>query len=543
MKKFDLIIQATVFVILVGLFFYLPPLGIWSNDEAVKYIQMKNFHLHGTVAIDYPGTGLGLDLSDLKAGMLLMVEKKQSVFVIFPPLFAWLSSLFYPVMGDRVIHFLPLLAFFFSFDLLNRTLQMLLNRRDGRYALLFSFLLASPALIFAMTFFEHIPALFLVISSLYFLVRYFMKETSPAFLFLSTLLLTSGIFFRTEIFFLAAASGLVLGYSLLKIDKQKEFFIAAIGYAVPVAAYALANVITYGTPLGLHMDFNLRTHQYSIPFALLALFVFGGAAVAISPLEKIKIKHNASFPVRSFMLLVVFAFLVPYYDQSPVLFLFVQFPLALFLFFGISGPANAAPADPREILRAVVIGSSLLFIAFVVFFMRDLHPNVRFALPLIPMILIAIALEWDRICKAPVILILFAVLALFPVKSLIFSIENDLLHFKAYNMNRVDWLTKRTGEGDVIIFAGKPLMHHAGPLFFNRVFVVESRPEKLQQFFDLLKSKGVSRCFFMTSHNGYTDILKAYSPALSVETLPQDPERGNSFSASLRLYQIPLVPE
>jgi len=65
MKKFDLIIQATVFVILVGLFFYLPPLGIWSNDEAVKYIQMKNFHLHGTVAIDYPGTGLCLGLSDL----------------------------------------------------------------------------------------------------------------------------------------------------------------------------------------------------------------------------------------------------------------------------------------------------------------------------------------------------------------------------------------------------------------------------------------------------------------------------------------------
>lgn len=542
MQKSDPLIEATVFVLLAGLFFYLP-LGIWSNDEAAKYIQMQNFHLNGSVAIDYPGRGIGLGPTDLNDGVMLMVGKDESLFVVFPPLFAWLSSLLYPVLGDRVIHFLPLLAFFFSFILLSRTIQMLLNRRDGRYALLFSFLLASPALFFAMTFFEHLPALFLVISSLYFLVRYCMQETSPAFLFLSTLLLTSGIFFRTEIFFLAAASGLSLGYNLLKLDKHKDLFIAAIGYAIPVAAYALANAIIYGNLPGMHMDFNLRIHHYSIPFTLLAIFILGGTAIAINPREKIKISSTKSFPARPLILFVVFVFLVHYYGQSPVLFLLVQFPLSLFLFFGISGPENSASGEPREILRAVVIGSSLLFIAFVVYFMRDLHPNVRFALPLIPMILITIALEWDRICKVPFLMIFFAILALYPVKSLIFSIQNDLLHFKTYNMNRVDWLIKSTGEGDVIIFAGKPLMHHAGPLFFNRIFVVENSPDKLLQYFDLLKSKGISRCFLMSSHDGYIDFLQAYSPALSVKTFPQEKEGSGSDGASLRLYKIPLVPE
>lgn len=543
MKKFDPILHATVFLILAGLFFYLSPLGIWSNDEAVKYIQMKNFHLHGTVAIDYPGTGIGLGLSDLKVGSLLMVEKNQSLFVVFPPLFTWLSSLFYPVMGDRVIHFLPLLAFFFSFALLNRTLQMLTDRQAGRYALLFSFLLASPAFFFAVTFFEHMPALFLVISSLYFLVRYFMKEPSPVVLFLSTLLLTSGIFFRTEIFFLAVASGISLGYSLLRLDRRKEIFIALIGYVLPVAAYALANAILYGNPLGLHMEFNLRTHHYFIASTLLTLLVFGGAAVAISLHGKNKVEQNAALPVRSFTLLAVFAFVVLYYAYSPVFFLFVQFPLALYLFFGINGPSNAVLMDPRERLRAVVIGSSFLYMAFVVYFLRDLHPNVRFALPLIPMILITIALDWDRICKVPVILILLAVLALFPVKSMIFSVQDDFLHFRTYNANRVDWLSKSTGEGDVIIFADKPLMHHAGPLFFNRIFVVESSQDELKRYFDFLRGKGVSRCFFMASHDGYTEALKAYSPALSVETSPQQQEFFKSCGAALHLYRIPLAPE
>jgi hypothetical protein len=515
MKKRDLIVYAAVFLVLVGLFTCLPPLGIWSNHEAVKFIQMKNFHLHGTLAIDYPGRSIGLGPSDLRPGQLLMAEKNNSLYVIFPPLFPWLSSLFYPLMGDRVTHFLPLLAFFLSF-------------------------MASPVFFFALTFFEHVPALFLVISSLYFLVRYFMASSEPTDLFLSSMLLGAGIFFRTEVLFLAAAVFISQGWSFLKRKQYRTFAISSAGLLVPVAAYGILNTINYGTFSGLHLDFNGPIHHYSIRSALKSVIVFGGFAGAALFCTRDICERVQRVRIYAFLTLLFVVFIFSYFDQSPIVILFAQFPVGFFLFLGPEDPIKDFPAD-REMLRDILLGTSFAFMALIAFFMGDMHPNVRFALPLIPLIVTIIAVDWERIFATRLMVAVFAVLLLLSMKSLATSLPTNLLYYKTYNAQRVEWLTTSTQPGDVIIFDDKALMHHAGPLFFDRLFVVENDPDRLTSLFDRLKGAGVSQCFFQSNHAGYEASLKAYNPAVAVDVMPLDAACSNSCGSGLYLYHIPLT--
>jgi len=95
------------------------------------------------------------------------------MYCTYPPLFPFLSSLLYPLLGNRVTHFLPLLSFFLSFILLSRILRRLRTSVLMRYSMLFTFLLGSPILTYSITFWEHLPGVLMAMCSLYFVVRYF----------------------------------------------------------------------------------------------------------------------------------------------------------------------------------------------------------------------------------------------------------------------------------------------------------------------------------------------------------------------------------
>jgi len=540
MKKQDLIIYTTIFLILAGLFAYLPPFAIWSDVEAVKFVQMKNFHLHDTLEINYPGRGIGLNASNLKTDGLFMTERHGSLYVNLPPLFPYLSSLFYPLMGERVINFLPLLAFFLSVVIFDRMLHCIVPKPWIRYALLLTCFAASPVLFFALTFFEHVPALFMVILSLYFLVRYFRVSPKPANLLLSSFFLSLGGLFRTEILFLVAASFILQGWSFLKRGQYRAFVISSAGLVVPVAAYGILNIMTIGTISGLHIDFNNRIHDYPIRFVLLSIAVLGGLA-AVAHLCKKEIRERVQrVRIRAFLALLFTLFIFSNFDQSPIALLFLQFPVILVLFLSSDDDATGSTPEDGAILREILLGMSFLFMALVAFFMGDMQPNVCFALPLFPLVVTVIGLDWEKIFTVRLIVAVFAALVLFSAKSLFTSIPKDLLSYKMYNAQRIDWLSEHTQTGDVIIFDNKPLMNHAGPLFFERVFVVENNPERLAVLLDLLKEKGLHRCFFQSSNTEQETVLRAFSPAVTTEMMPLPQDCASSCSAGLYLYRIPL---
>lgn len=173
---------------------FLPPLGLSSNDEGARHIQMKNFSLHGRGSIQYPGAFLGLRPTDAIKQQALFFERNGRLYATYPPLFTYISSLFHPLLGDRVTAFLPLLALFVSVVALGATLRLLLQGRLLYYTLLFGFLLASPVYPQAFRFVEYVAAVCCVVCSLYFLVRYFRVKPSVSNLCQSASMLSVGIF-------------------------------------------------------------------------------------------------------------------------------------------------------------------------------------------------------------------------------------------------------------------------------------------------------------------------------------------------------------
>lgn len=418
MKKVDMALFAVVFVALAGVFLFTPPLNIWSNDEAVKYIQMKNFYLHHTLALEYPGKVLGLGHDHLKPGQLLIFEKVGKLYAVFPPLYPWLSSLLHPVAGEKALNVLPLAAFFLSFILLAKTARMLIDRSHFYpvyLALLLTFLVASPALIYALKQFEHIPALFCTFSGLYFTVLYFTRSSSPLHLFLSTFLLSSGIFFRTEIYFMAAAFGLALGWSLLKMGRKRDMVSALAGFAVPGIANGVLNYFLYGSLLGLHVDENIRLAQYPAPQLLASVAVSGAFLLSFIFCGSIRVNAESVWKIRSFLFLLYIAFIGIFFRFSPIFFLMLEFPVVFLLFF--STPDR--DTDAREHLKELLLGTCLLFIIFCLIVFQNRHDNVRFALPLIPFALIFIALEGKELVKSKIMIAVAASLILF------FSRENS----------------------------------------------------------------------------------------------------------------------
>jgi len=64
----EMIFLVVILAALAGIMYALAPAGLYSNDEGVHYVQMKNFALNGTLDITGPGRRLGFEAGNV-AGM------------------------------------------------------------------------------------------------------------------------------------------------------------------------------------------------------------------------------------------------------------------------------------------------------------------------------------------------------------------------------------------------------------------------------------------------------------------------------------------
>jgi hypothetical protein len=70
--------------------------------------------------------------------------------------------------------------------------------------------------------------------------------------------------------------------------------------------------------------------------------------------------------------------------------------------------------------------------------------------------------------------------------------EDRILKYKDYNAARLAFLERHTSAGDAILFLGDAgSMEHAGPLFFDRVFLVAKSPGDLERFARRLRERGI----------------------------------------------------
>ena len=536
--KSDRALFAVVAIALTVMFFILPPFGLHTTDEGVKFIQMENFALHGTFALQYPGEGIGLDKSHANPVNASIWARSGEIDVMFPPLFTWMSSLFYALLGARATHFLPLLALFLSLIVISRIGRLLTDQAIAHYGILLTFLLASPALFYSLTFYEHTPALFLVLCGLYFLVLHFKITRNATDLFLSSLFIASAVFFRTEIILLIAAFGIAVSTTFAITKKKRELFAILIGLSLPVAVCAIFNHVAYGTLPSIHYVANVSHHDYQARSFLLSSAVFSGIAFSWVIAGKIEAPSERVGSTRFFLSILFVAFALFYRIDTPVTDFLMAFPLAFVLFL----MPNAAEATDhgQHDLREILVVTSLVFLSLLAVLLDGpFSRNARFALPVMPFIMTLILLDWRTLFKEKGIVCVCALLLLIGAITSFLSIKNDLLPFMQLNEARVQWLSKQTEHKDVIIFENEPLLRHAGPLFFNRIFIVEESPREVKRLVDHLSEKGFTRCFFLTNNSAYESVLKSFEPSTTREAFRY--HLGSAFpDVELQLFRIPL---
>ena len=118
---------------------------------------------------------------------------------------------------------------------------------------------------------------------------------------------------------------------------------------------------------------------------------------------------------------------------------------------------------------------------------------------MVPLVIVLIALERKVIFAARG---MFIVLAFFCGVALVNGIQEtkeQILKYRDYNASRIAFLEKNTSAGDLVLFDDSGSMEHAGPLFFDRVFLVTRSPGDRVRLVRALTAGKAERAYVWTS--------------------------------------------
>lgn len=490
-----LFVRETLFLLvlfsaLAVLFVTLPPLGLQSNTEGARYIQMKNFAMHGSLAIPYPGDALGFGAAEFIQTPFFFETGDGELRTILPPFFSWLTSNFYPLFGERVVHFLPLLSLFFALIVMARTLGQVTERGPFYFVLLLIFL-ASPVLWHIFGFTEHTTAVFLFVGGLYFLTRYFSKANSAADLFLASLLTGASVFVMPGFVIALAAFTLSNAIVLVRERKWRDLSLVFLGGLLPVFARALHEQLLYGSVPGLHLALELRQFALSPAriLVLLAVLCVPGVFVAVAGRAALKPAVKSGFYfMASLAVLGGIAALFSRIDRSDLL---AFFPMVFLVFYGIGERLDHWLAAGEGSLGLVLTTTVFFCLAGgVIVTFRGAGPAGELLLPVVPCVVLLLGLERKWIFRYRG---MYMILALFMLIGVVNGYAPAKNNYGAslYNADRVAFIRSNTADGDVIVFGDRGAMEHAGPLFFERVFLIAGREEGLRDIMGRLRDRGI----------------------------------------------------
>jgi len=493
----DTIFFLAVFLALTGLFFALPPLGLQSNAEGTRYVQMKNFHLNGSLAIPDPGEALGFGAADFVQSRFFFETREGALRTIIPPVFSWLSGFFYPLLGERVVHFLPLLSLFFALIFMARTLGQVMDRGPF-YFILLGIFIVSPILWRIFGFTEHTGAVFLLTGGGDFLTRYFSKANSPADLFLAFLLTGVSVFLVPGFVIALAALTLSCAIVLARERKGRDLALVFLGGLLPVLARALHEQMLYGSAPGLYLAMELR--QFALPPALIPVLVVvlcvPGIFVAVAGRAALRPAVKSGFYfMATLALLGGMAVLSSRIELSDLL---AFFPLVFLVFYGIGERLDHWLAAGEGTLGLVLTMTVFFCLAGGAIVMPGgAGPAGVLLLPVVPCVVLLVGLERETIFRYRGMYLILAFLVLIGVVNG-YEPAKDSYRASLYNAERVAFIRSNTADGDVVVFGDRGSMEHAGPLFFDRVFLIAGREEGMRTILGKLRDRGIHLCHLWT---------------------------------------------
>jgi hypothetical protein len=501
---------------------------------------MRNFALHSSLEIQSPAFGLGFEASDLAGPRGNFVFRDGRLYAAPPPFFPWVASLFYPLFGERSVDFAPILFLLLSALILGLILDRLMERDYLYWLLLGAYLAGSPVFMQGLMFSGMTLALLLIIFALWLMVDHFGNKPSAVKLFGASILLAISVFTRPECIVIALSFYFGAAIVLAAQKRRKDLLAVLTACAVSACVFVLHDVALHGRFPGPYLEMLLPFYTLS-PIRIAAL----GGSLALSFVLIILSLREGIGPVRKAILSIVSVILV----LSAVLLtaarisiahLMALFPAVLFVFYGVPGRLERLQKGEGA-LEAILAATVVLCLVLGAAILRPGDWIVLSAwLPMVPAVIVLIALERKVIFAARG---MYMVLAFFCGVAFVNGVQESkdrFLKYKDYNASRIAFLERHTSAGDAIIFGDTGSMEHAGPLFFDRVFLVVKSPGDPERLVRRLRERGIDRVYAWTLNplgiRGFNPYEGEASPAF-----PTPPGSKSCCSGSCRAQNFYLV--
>lgn len=495
----EVIFLCAALVALAVLFYCLAPAGLASNEEGVQYVQMKNFALNGSFEITSPAQSLGFESADVTGMRGLLEARDGRLYATPPPLFPWVASLFFPVFGERTVAFAPILFVFLSALVLGLILDRVMQRNFLYWLLLAAFLFGSPVLMQGFQLSGMALALLLIVSACWLLAGHFGEHPSRAKLFFASVLAGASAIVRPECLVIVFSYFLCTAIVLFTQKRLGDLWTVFASGVFCLAALVLHDGLLHGRFPGPYLTTVLPFYALS-PIRVAAL----GGSLALSFVLIILSLREGIGPVRKAVLsflpvILLLGVVLLTAARITVSHLMAVFPAVLLVFYGVPerlGRLKRGEGTLEGILAATVI----VCLAFGAAILRPGSWIVLSVwLPVVPFVILLIALERKVIFAARG---MYIVLAFFCGVAFVNGIQESkdrILKFKDYNAARIAFLEKHTSAGDAILFLGDAgSMEHAGPLFFDRVFLVPGSPGDQNLLVRRLRESGVDGIYAWT---------------------------------------------
>jgi hypothetical protein len=487
-----------VLTTLAGLFYFLAPPGLASNEEGVHYVQMKNFAVSGSFEITSPAQTLGVEPADV-AGMRGFLEARDGrLYATPPPLFPWVASLSFPVFGERTVDFAPILFVFLSALVLGLILDRVMQRGFLYWLLLATFLFGSPVLMQGFQFSGMSLALLLIVSALWLLAGHFGDHPSAAKLFGASFLMGASALVRMECMLVALSFCVSATMVFVFQKRMKELWAVLAGGIFGLAVFVLHDILLHGHFPGSYMQLYLPFYALS-PIRVAALGGALGASFVLlvfSRREGISPVHRAILSALS--VIVVLGAVVVTAARISIAHLMALFPAVLFVFYGVPGRLGRLKKG-EEALEAILAATVVFCLVFGAAILRP-GPWIVISvwLPVVPFVILLIALERKAIFAARGMCLVLAFFCGVAFVNGIQESEDRILKYKDYNAARIAFLEKHTSAGDAILFGDSASMEHAGPLFFERVFLGAKSPGDQERLVLHLRERGIDGIYAWT---------------------------------------------
>jgi len=492
-KPGETLFLLVVLAALAGAVYVLVPPGLASNEEGIHYVQMKNFAVSGSFEVMSPAQSLGFEPADV-TGMRGFLEARDGrLYATPPPLFPWVASLFLPVFGERTLTVTPILFVFLSAFVLGLILDRLMQR-DFLYGLLLAtFLLGSPVLMQGFQFSGMALSLLLIVSALWLLTGHFGDHPSRAKLFFASVLVGASALVRPECLFLVFSYHFCTAIILFAQKRLGDLWTLFAGGVLCLAALVIHDVVLHGRYPGPYLATVLPLYALS-PIRVAAL---GGSLALSSVLIVLSLREGIG-PVRKAILsilsvILVFSAVLLTAARISMAHLMTFFPAVLFVFYGV--PGRLERLEKRKGVLEAILAATIVFC--IVLGAAILSPDERIVfsawLPMVPAVVLLIALERKVIFASRGMCLVLAFFCSVAFVNGIQKLEDRILKYRDYNAARIAFLEKHTSVGDVVLFTDTGDMAHAGPLFFDRVFLVARSPGDQGRLVRQIHGRGIDR--------------------------------------------------